>query len=75
MPGMNGWDLIREVRSHRPLLPSLMLTGHLQDSDADALTSAKNERFTLLRKPVSPVLLARHIAALAGRGAGASTGR
>jgi signal transduction histidine kinase len=62
MPGMNGWDLIRELRASRPFLPSLLLTGHLQD--IDALTSFEDERFALLRKPVSPGLLAKRIAAL-----------
>ena len=74
MPGMSGWDLIREIRGSRPHLPSLMLTGHLQDTDADDLTMGKNERFTLLRKPVSPVLLAERIAALVDGRAGPSAG-
>ncbi|HEV2363311.1 MAG TPA: ATP-binding protein [Caulobacteraceae bacterium] len=64
MPGMNGWDLIREIQAQRPLLPSLMLTGHLQDADADSLASAQNGRFAVLRKPVAPLVLARRIAAL-----------
>jgi CheY-like chemotaxis protein len=63
MPGMNGWDLIREVRSLRPSLPSLLLTGHLHHDD-DLQANAAYEPFALLRKPVSPAVLARRIAAL-----------
>jgi CheY-like chemotaxis protein len=72
MPGMNGLDLIRELRSRRPHLPSLMLTGHLEDADSEALTGDGNDQFVLLRKPVSPVQLAKRIAALVDSEAGAS---
>jgi CheY-like chemotaxis protein len=74
MPGMSGWDLIREIRGSKPHLPSLMLTGHLQDTEADDLVMGKNERFALLRKPVSPVLLAERIAALVDGRAGPVAG-
>jgi len=65
MPGMSGGDLIREVRSRWPDLPSLMLTGHLEDdADSQAPTCALGERFLLLRKPVPPALLAERLGAL-----------
>jgi signal transduction histidine kinase/ActR/RegA family two-component response regulator len=64
MPGMNGWDLIQVLRSRRPRLPTLMLTGHLENATAETLEQAKHERFLLLRKPVPPALLAKRLSAL-----------
>jgi CheY-like chemotaxis protein len=65
MPGMSGWDLIREVRSRWPDLPSLMLTGHLEDDDAgQGPACGLGDRFLLLRKPAPPALLAERLGAL-----------
>ena len=76
MPGMSGWDLIRELRSRRPHLPSLMLTGHLERATAETLEQATDGRFLLLRKPVAPALLAKRLSALLNNpGAASADGR
>jgi signal transduction histidine kinase/CheY-like chemotaxis protein len=72
MPGMSGWDLIQELRSLRPHLPSLMLTGHLERATAETLEQATDGRFLLLRKPVPPALLAKRLSALLNNPAAAS---
>ena len=70
MPGMNGWDLVRELRSQRPHVASVMLTGNLEDANVDAAACAENERFLLLRKPIAPALLAKRVTALVSNDAG-----
>jgi signal transduction histidine kinase/CheY-like chemotaxis protein len=64
MPGMSGWDLMREVRTQRPELPVIMLTGHVGDAVGLAASHFHAERFLLLQKPVTPEQLARRLAAL-----------
>ncbi len=72
MPGMNGWDFVRELRSQRPLVPSVMLTGNLEDPDVEAPEYAEDKQFLLLRKPIAPSQLARRVTALLGADAAAS---
>jgi PAS domain S-box-containing protein len=65
MPGMNGLDLIREARRRRPRLPAVLLTGYAGDAVHYAAASGvPDERFTLMRKPVSGEQLADGIAVL-----------
>jgi CheY-like chemotaxis protein len=74
MPGMNGWDLVREFRSQRPQAPSVLLTGNLEDADAETQACVEDKRFLLLRKPIAPSLLARRVTALLGADAAAPGG-
>jgi signal transduction histidine kinase len=62
MPGMSGWDLIQQLKTRHPELPSLMLTGHLEDAWTESLS--EEPRIAIVRKPVSPASLAQRIAAL-----------
>jgi signal transduction histidine kinase/CheY-like chemotaxis protein len=62
MPGMSGWDLIQQLKTRHPELPSLMLTGHLDDAWTESLSEER--RIAIVRKPVSPANLAQRIAAL-----------
>jgi two-component system, chemotaxis family, chemotaxis protein CheY len=64
MPGKSGWDLVRELRTRRPDLPIVMLTGHIGDDATEALDHPQGSRFLLLQKPVAPDQLARRLAAL-----------
>jgi CheY-like chemotaxis protein len=47
MPGMNGAEVVREVRAIRPNLPILMITGY---SDTEALAELAPD-VPVLRKP------------------------
>ncbi|WP_421729186.1 response regulator [Brevundimonas sp.] len=63
MPGMNGGDLARELRSRRPAVPILFATGY---ADLDALKEVATD--LIVHKPFSQVELGRKVAAsLAGR--------
>jgi len=55
MPGMNGRDLVANLRRRRPDLPAIMVSGYvgMQPLDLDPLL--------LLNKPVSLATLARHL--------------
>jgi signal transduction histidine kinase len=64
MPGRSGWDLLRELRTSRPELPAIMLTGHVGDLTAEALGHPHAERFMVLQKPVSPEQLALQLTML-----------
>jgi CheY-like chemotaxis protein len=66
MPGLSGWDLIRELRARQPDLPVLMLTGHVEDDETAPMGEARPDRFLLLEKPVTPDQLAERLAALIG---------
>ena len=60
MPEMNGVDLARAVRSRRPHLPVVVLTGYMSDA-ADALG---DEDFSLLGKPIDGDALIGRVAGL-----------
>ena len=68
MPGMDGYDLIRRVRGDLGLdltvLPAVAVTAFVRMEDRDAAIGAGYQR--CLQKPVSPVLLVRTVAQLAG---------
>jgi signal transduction histidine kinase/CheY-like chemotaxis protein len=66
MPGRSGWELLRELRTNRPELPAIMLTGHVGDLAAEALGHPHAERFLVLQKPVSPQQLALELSMLIG---------
>jgi signal transduction histidine kinase/CheY-like chemotaxis protein len=58
MPGMNGAELARELRTRRPKLPILYATGY---ADAAALTEATDDE--IIHKPFEETELAEKIAA------------
>ena len=67
MPGMNGLELIREVRRRRPGLPAMLVTGLVGDGAAAQAALAEAVRdgpFALLRKPLEPRELAARAATL-----------
>ncbi len=71
LPGMNGYDVCRELRSKNIATPVLMLTAKDGEYDeADALDIGADD---FLRKPFSLVVLIARIRALTRRGA-SSTG-
>jgi CheY-like chemotaxis protein len=57
MPGMNGAELAREIRTRRPDLPILFATGL-----AEAARSAVGEDVPVLQKPFTPDELSRQMA-------------
>ena len=56
MPGMNGADLARELRSRRPRVPILFATGY---ADAEALTGVEDHQ--IVHKPFVQAELARKL--------------
>ncbi|CAN5233625.1 response regulator [soil metagenome] len=56
MPGMNGADLARELRTRRPATPILFATGY---ADAEALTDVGSD--LLVHKPFTQAELARKV--------------
>ena len=57
MPGMNGAEVVRTVRTLRPGLPALIVTGYADTPDL-------GEAVRLLRKPFSPHQIAEQLAAM-----------
>jgi signal transduction histidine kinase len=57
MPGMNGAEVVRTVRTMRPGLPALIVTGYADTPDL-------GEAVRLLRKPFSPNQIAEQLAAM-----------
>ncbi|PWC51594.1 response regulator [Azospirillum sp. TSA6c] len=57
MPGMNGAEVVRAVRTLRPGLPALIVTGYADTPDL-------GEAVRLLRKPFSPNQIAEQLAAM-----------
>ncbi|PWC79717.1 response regulator [Azospirillum sp. TSH64] len=57
MPGMNGAEVVRNVRTLRPGLPALIVTGYADTPDL-------GEAVRLLRKPFSPNQIAEQLAAM-----------
>jgi signal transduction histidine kinase len=58
MPGMNGLEVISEVRRSHPSLPVILATGY-----ADVDVTRESERFAVLRKPFQVGDLARTVKA------------
>ncbi len=58
MPGMNGGELAREIRSRRPAMPILFATGY---ADAEELVDVEADQ--IIRKPFIQAELARKLAA------------
>jgi PAS domain S-box-containing protein len=64
MPGMDGVALIRAAQTLRPRLPAVLLTGYAGDAATFAVGQTVNGPVSLLRKPITGVQLADHVAAL-----------
>ena len=64
LPGMDGLEVMRAVRSRRPGLPSILLTGYAGDAVTLASNDALNAPIHLVRKPVTGEQLANRIAAV-----------
>lgn len=64
MPGLGGRDLVRELRSRRPDLRVLFISGYL---DIDVQRLGLDERTRLLTKPFAREALLRQLAALLDR--------
>ncbi|MCS6885628.1 MAG: response regulator [Acidobacteriota bacterium] len=50
MPGLHGWDVIKQVKEKSPTTPVILLTGWANQTD---LTLAQERAVTLLAKPIS----------------------
>jgi PAS domain S-box-containing protein len=74
MPGMDGVALIRAVQERRPHMPAILLTGYAGDVTAFAVGKAFTGPFSLLRKPISGMLLADGVAMLLAATATAASG-
>ncbi|HYF88006.1 hybrid sensor histidine kinase/response regulator [Azospirillum sp.] len=61
MPGMTGADLTRIVRSHRPGLPVLIVTGYAEKAVLQDL--GREAGIRILSKPIPPSALIGHIMA------------
>jgi PAS domain S-box-containing protein len=64
MPGMDGVALIRAAQERRPHMPAILLTGYAGDVTAFAVGKTFTGPFSLLRKPISGMLLADGVAML-----------
>ncbi len=64
MPGMDGVALIRAAQERRPDMPAVLLTGYAGDVTAFAVGKSFTGPFSLLRKPISGMLLADGVAML-----------
>ena len=62
MPGMNGLELIAEVRQLKPSLPCIMLTAYSHFDTASSASAAGIDR--LLRKPTDNATLLNAVAQL-----------
>jgi CheY-like chemotaxis protein len=66
MPGgMNGLELVREARRHRPGLPAVLVTGHPGEAAGAAVDLvSQSGPFAVLSKPFSVRTLTGRLAAL-----------
>jgi two-component system cell cycle sensor histidine kinase/response regulator CckA len=55
MPGLSGPDVVRQVKSHRPELKTLFVTGYAERAVLDSLESGTR----ILSKPFTPDTLFR----------------
>jgi CheY-like chemotaxis protein len=60
MPAMDGTELLRRLRERRPGLPAVVVSGYTADLGEAGSAAAT----VVLSKPVSPHLLASHVATL-----------
>jgi PAS domain S-box-containing protein len=60
MPGMDGLELVQEVRRFQPGLRAIIVTGFATDALESALSGKLAAGVTLLRKPVASEVLAQH---------------
>jgi CheY-like chemotaxis protein/anti-sigma regulatory factor (Ser/Thr protein kinase) len=65
MPGMNGLDLIGEVRRRKPTLPAILLTGHVGDI-VGPLNHSGGSQVIILQKPVRSAELVERLKACIG---------
>ncbi|MFS0756935.1 response regulator [Noviherbaspirillum sp. 1P10PC] len=65
MPGMNGRDLVADLRRRRPDLPAIMVSGYVGMQQLDL------HPLLLLNKPVSLAILTRHLRDLLDSGTSA----
>jgi CheY-like chemotaxis protein len=61
MPGLNGIELIREIRRRKERLPAILVTGYAGAIAADGADGAGGERFVVLQKPIRPLHLAARL--------------
>jgi CheY-like chemotaxis protein len=73
MPGMDGVALIRAAQERRPDMPAVLLTGYAGDVTAFAVGKSFTGPFSLLRKPISGMLLADGVAMLLATASTASS--
>ena len=59
MPGVSGFELIRELRKDRPNLPALLMTGYTEPGSGDEDLDVE-----VLRKPFDATDLVRRVGAL-----------
>jgi excisionase family DNA binding protein len=71
MPGMNGVDTFRAIRSLRPTLPVLIVTGY-PDSDLMAQVLEIGP-FTVISKPMNLAQIQKTVHGMVGRSLGTST--
>jgi len=60
MPGMDGLELVHEIRRFQPGLRAIIVTGFATDALESALSGKLTGGVTLLRKPVASEVLAQH---------------
>jgi len=60
MPGMDGLELVQEIRRFQPGLQAIIVTGFATDALDSALSGKLSGGVTLLRKPVASEVLAQH---------------
>jgi len=66
MPGLGGLDLVRTIKTERPNIPVVLLTGH--SSAQDAASGSDLGAFEYLMKPVKIDDLVRVLRAAVARG-------
>jgi signal transduction histidine kinase/ActR/RegA family two-component response regulator len=71
MPGMNGWELARAIKSRAPELPVILLTGWADQGEADAPPGLVER---ILSKPVRAGEILRAVAEAVGKGSAGPVG-
>jgi DNA-binding response OmpR family regulator len=67
MPRRDGLWLIRELRSRRPGVPVVVMTGFVGE-DAALMAADRSNAVSVVEKPVDPDRLIREVSALCGAG-------
>ena len=65
MPGMDGIETLKEIKSHHPLIEVIMLTGHA--TVESAIEGMKQGAFDYLMKPCDIEVLMAKVAEAAGK--------